>query len=88
MLSAIKASLIDAINASDGMSDGKMDKEALRWRQIERFMETHDFIMNADVRLLCNVSAATANRILSGFSEEDKLVKYYEGGHWAYKLKQ
>ena len=42
--------------------------------------------MNADVRNLCNVSAATANRILAGFASERKLVKYHEGGHWAYRL--
>ena len=88
MLSSIKASLIDAINASDEMSDGPMDKAAMRWRQIEKFLETHPYIMNADVRALCNVSAATANRILTGLSTEGKLVRYREGGHWAYKLKE
>lgn len=31
--------------------------------------------MNADVRELCGVSAATANRILAGFVSERKLVK-------------
>lgn len=87
MLYTIKASLIEAINVSDEVSDRTMYKSTLRWKQIKEFLETHDFIMNADVRLLCNVSAATANRILSGFSEENKLVKYREGGHWAYKLK-
>ena len=85
MLSTIKASLIDAINVSDGMSDGTMDKAAMRWKQIEKFLQTHDFIMNADVRNLCGVSAATANRILAGFAAEGKLVKYREGGHWAYR---
>ena len=84
MLSAIKASLIDAINTSDEMSDAPMDKVTMRWRQIEKFLETHDFIMNADVRKLCNVSAATANRILSGLVAEGKLNKYRECGHWAY----
>ena len=88
MLSAIKASLIDAINASDEMSDGKIDKTTMRWKQIEKFMETHEFIMNANVRTLCGVSAATANRILAGFASEGRLVKYREGGHWAYHLKQ
>ena len=86
MLSAIKASLIDAINASDEMSDGTMDKATMRWKQIEKFLETHEFIMKADVRELCGVSAATANRILAGFASEGKLVRYREGGHWAYKL--
>ena len=85
MLSAIKASLIDTINASDEVSDGPMDKATMRWKQIEKFLETHSFIMNADVRALCNVSAATANRILAGLAREGKLVKCQEEGHWAYK---
>ena len=86
MLSSIKASLIDAINASDEMSDGPMGKATMRWKQIEKFLETHPYIMNADVRALCGVSAATANRILAGLTAEGKLVKYREGGHWGYKL--
>ena len=36
VLSAIKASLMDAINASDEMSDAKIDKATLRWKKIER----------------------------------------------------
>ena len=88
MLSAIKASLIGAINTSDEMSDGPMDKAAMRWTQIEKFLETHEFIMNADVRALCGVSAATANRILAGFASKAKLAKYREGGHWAYTLER
>ena len=85
MLSAIKASLIEAINASDEMSDGKMDKSTLRWRKIEEFLKTHDYIMNADVRELCGVSAATANRILATFTAEGKIVKYFNNGHWVYR---
>lgn len=87
MLSAIKASLIDAINASDEVIDGATDKATMRWKQIEKFLETHPYIMNADVRALCDVSAATANRILAGLAAEGKLVKYREGGHWGYKLR-
>ena len=86
MLSAIKASLIDAINASDEVSDGVRDKATMRWKQIEKFLETHPYIMNADVRALCGVSAATANRILAGLVDETKLFKCRVGGHWAYKL--
>ena len=85
MLSAIKESLMDAINTSDEMSDGKLDKATLRWNKIQEYLKTHDYIMNADVRELCGVSAATANRILSSFVEERKLSKYLEGGHWAYR---
>ena len=86
MLSAIKASLIDAINASDEVSGGAIDKATMRWKQIEKFLETHPYIMNADVRALCGVSAATANRILAGLVKERKLVKCRQGGHWAYAL--
>ena len=68
------------------MSDGKMDKETLRWLQIEKFLETHEYIMNADVRELCNVSAATANRILAGLAAEGKLTKCRVNGHWAYRF--
>ena len=86
MLSAIKASLIDAINASDEVSDGAIDKATMRWQKIEQFLQTHEYIMNANVRALCGVSPATANRILAGFTADRKLVKYREGGHWAYIL--
>lgn len=86
MLSAIKASLIEVIGASDVMSDGLIDKTAFRRSKIEAYLKTHDFIMNADVRTLCDVSAATANRILAGMVEEGKLVKCRVGGHWAYCL--
>ena len=85
MLTIIKASLIDSIKTSDEMSDEKMDKETLRWLQIEKFLETHEFIMNADVRLLCNVSAATANRILAGLAADGKLMKCRYAGHWVYQ---
>lgn len=88
MLSTIKASLIDAINTRDEMSDGTIDKATLRWKQIEEFLKTHPFIMNADVRALCSVSAATANRILASFVSGNNLIKCYERGHWVYKLRQ
>ena len=87
MLSAIKASLMEVVSLSDGMSDAPKDKAVERWRQIEQFLESHDVIQNADVRQLCGVSAATANRILAGFVAEGRLVKCRESGHWAYQLK-
>ena len=87
MLSAIKASLIDAIHTSDAMSAGKMDKKTLRWQKIEQFLQTHEYIMNADVRELCGVSAATANRILSDLAGTNKLAKYRKNGHWVYVYK-
>ena len=88
MLSAIKASLVEAIRTSEEMSDGKMDKATLRWNKIEEYLKTHDYIMNADVRKLCGISAATANRILAKFTDENLLVKNRKNGHWVYKLKE
>lgn len=86
MLSAIKASLIEVISTRDEMSDAPKDKPMLRWKTIEAYLKTHDHIMNAEVRELCGVSAATANRILSQLSQEGKLVKCRVHGHWAYRL--
>lgn len=85
MLSAIKASLIDATKMSDDMSDEKTDKKTLRLKKIEQFLRTHEYIMNADVRELCGVSAATANRILAGLTETGVLKKYHINGYWKYK---
>ena len=84
-LSAIKASLMEAVDTSDGMSDAPKDKATERWKQIEQFLEDHDVIQNADVHQICGVSAATANRILSKLAAEGKLVKCRESGHWAYR---
>lgn len=86
MLSAIKTSLIDAINTSNEMSDGQIDKATMRWEQIEKFLETHEFIMNADVRALCKVSAAIANRILADLVGKGILKKYRRGSYWAYQV--
>ena len=78
---------MDAISTSDEMSDGKMNKATFRWNKIQEYLKTHDYIMNADVRELCGVSAATANRILSNFVGKGKLSKYLENGHWVYSIK-
>lgn len=86
MLSAIQASLIEAVEMSDVMRDGKPNKASLRWNKIRSYLATHDSVMNADVRELCGVSAATANRILAGLVSAGKLVKCRRGGHWAYQM--
>lgn len=85
MLSAIKASLVEAISTRGEMRGEKIDKVTLRRNKIREYLKTHDYIMNADVCELCGVSAATVNRILSCFVEEEKLSKYREGGHGAYQ---
>lgn len=58
---------------SDEMSDGKMDKAAFRWNKIQEYLQTRDYIMNAVVRELGEVFAATADRIFSkvGIREAD-----------------
>lgn len=78
-------SIINAIHMSDAMSDGKIDKKALRWQKIEQFLQTHEYIMNADVRELCGVSVATANRILAGLANERRVYKTRANRHWVYQ---
>ena len=87
MLTAIKASLMDAMKMSDDMSDAPADRAAARWQKIESFLNERDYIMNADVRRLCGVSAATANRVLSGLVREGKLTKCRVHGRCAYTAK-
>ena len=77
---------MDAINTSDEMSDGKIDKATLRWHKIQEYLKTHDYIMNADVRELCGVSAATANRILAKLVIDKKIIKCRIDGHWKYSV--
>ena len=77
---------MEAIDASDEMSDGRVDKAAFRWSKIQAYLKTHEYIRNADVRELCGVSAATANRILISLTKEGKIIKCQIAGHWAYKL--
>lgn len=86
MLSAIKASLMEAIDTSGAMIGAKIDKTALRWNKIQEYFKTHDYIMNADVRELCGVSAATANRILALFVNTKKLARDRKHGHWIYTI--
>ena len=56
------------------MSGEKIDKATLRWNKIQEYLKIHDYIMNADVRELCGVSAATANRILASFVLDGNLL--------------
>lgn len=85
MLSAIKASLTEAVETSDGMSDALIDKSAQRLSTIQKHLNEYGSIKNADVRKLCGVSAATANRILSQLVQDGKLQKKQEKGQWIYQ---
>lgn len=84
MLSAIKAALVEA----DSLSDRAQNKNTSRWNKIQEYLKTHNYIMNADVRDLFGVSAATANRILAKLVDEGKLKKCFINAHWAYKPKK
>ena len=42
MLSAIQASLMEA---SEAVSDRKLDKATLRWNKIQAFLQTHDYMV-------------------------------------------
>ena len=82
MLSAIKAALLEVTD----MHDRHTGIVLFRQDKIETYLKTHEYIMNADVRELCNVSAATANRILSAMVRDGKIVKTHKGKYWVYKL--
>lgn len=83
MLSAIKDALLETMEDNKPVKI-KADKNDYRWNIISDFLLDNDSIMNADVRDLLNVSSATANRILSGFVREGKLIKIRKGKTWAY----
>ena len=56
---------MDVLTVSERMRDPhvKPDEEVSRWNLIKAYLNDHSFIMNANVRALCGVSAAIANRI-------------------------
>lgn len=84
MLSAIQEALIEAVRTSGAAES--MTTDELRWYKIERLLKRNNAITNADVRQMFNVSSATANRILSKFTDEGKLQKIRIGKSWGYEL--
>ncbi len=91
MLSAIKASLIEATKMSDALSDGlsdaSEDKVVWRRRLIGGHLKEFGKIQNMDVQSLCGVSAATANRILKQLVQDGLLEKSKEKGQWIYRTR-
>ena len=85
MLSAIREALVEAIQTSGAAES--MTTDELRLYKIERFLNKNGTITNADVRLMFNVSSATANRILAKFTDEGKLQKIRLGKFWGYARK-
>ena len=83
MLSAIKGALLETID-DNKPSKPNMNKNDYRWNIISNFLNENDYIMNADLRRLLNVSSATANRILAGFVSDGRLIKIRQGKTWGY----
>lgn len=83
MLSAIKDALLETTDDNKTINTAT-NKNTYRWNIISDFLNDNDYIMNADVRNLLSVSSATANRILSGFVNDGKLMKIRQGKTWAY----
>ncbi len=86
MLSVIQEALTEAVQTSGAAET--MTTDQLRWYKIERFLKKNGSITNADVRQMFNVSSATANRILSKFTDEGKLQKIRIGKSWGYQIAQ
>ena len=84
MLSAVQEALTEAVQTAGATKT--MTTDQLRWYKIEQFLKKNGTITNADVRQLFNVSSATANRILSKFTDEGKLQKIRIGRSWGYSL--
>ena len=82
ILSVIKTALVETISAMNVMENKPTDKASIRLSKIESYLKNHNYIMNANVRVLCNVSAATANRILGRLVQEGTLIKCRVNGHW------
>jgi DeoR/GlpR family transcriptional regulator of sugar metabolism len=77
-------SIRDALKETLGITIQKNTKGQSRWEIIRTRLNEREYITNADVRELMDVSPATANRILSGLCEEKKLIKIRKGKTWAY----
>ncbi len=100
MLDVIQASLTSANAMSDEMTDEMTDEKTKqvdaqratddvllpRKATIVRFLQTHDFIQNKDIQLLCNISAATASRTLRAFVADGTLVRVRHQKVWVYRL--
>lgn len=83
MLSAIEEALLEVSQGGKPVIN-RTNKNDYRWSVVSDFLDNNEYIMNADLRDLLGVSSATANRILSGFVNDGKLIKIRAGKTWAY----
>ena len=83
MLSVIRQALQEVV-ITDNVKTAIRSKSDMRWNVISEFLETHDYIMNGDVKRLLEVSSATATRILTGFMKAGRLKRVRIESHWGY----
>ena len=89
MLEAIKAALIEAIEATAQITAPKESAASApapehRWPVIEAWLKENGKIKNADVQRLLGVSTATASRLLRDWTASGKLIKLRVGSYWSY----
>ncbi len=91
MLSAIKSSIMEALNMSDEMIDEPMDENLIqkekRWEYIRSYLQKNGSVRNAEICQVLGLSSSTANRLLRTWVYEKKLERYRDGRTWAYRLK-
>lgn len=88
MLSAIKSSIIEALNVSDEMMDETVLLGERRWNHVLAVLRKSNSIQNADLCQMFGISSATANRLLRKWTESGKLIRYRDGRTWSYRLSE
>lgn len=91
MLEAIKAALIEAIEANAQNEAPKESAASVpapenRWPVIEAWLKENRQIKNADVQRLLGVSTATASRLLRDWTAAGRIRKMRVGSYWTYEL--
>ena len=91
MLDAIKAALLEAIEANvqapfNEKVAAVQITPANRWIVVENWLKEHSQIKNADLQRILGVSTATASRMLREWTAEGKLRKARVGSYWSYML--
>lgn len=88
MLTAIRDTMQEVIEAPASDVRTKSDKAADRYAMIMQYLDDHHEISNSDVCRLMNISPATANRILNAMRERGVLIRFRRGKSWAYQKRQ
>lgn len=84
ILEAIRDTMIEAIEGTPAVRS-KADKSVDRENAVIGYLNEHGTITNGEVRVLLNVSVATANRILNSMVDKGLLIRFRSGRTWAYR---